>query len=308
MAINTDTYGNVDEFSSGLKDELDEIFMDDFNDEPFEFEQVMHVGESTEMIRKESQIAYPTRTRTVSEGGAFHRVEMQQIRTKQYVMEFIKTEIKMSREAVRYLQYDELKDASRALSQVLKTTIEELAQSVFCLGFTTMQSPDGVSLFNTLHPLKDPDPGYPSTQSNRSNLRISPDALKARQTAMRLHRNEKGALSKTKADTIIYGPDEEWRVKQCLQKGYEPFSANHTDNIGTDLKPVCLTYIADSELPRAWFLQDSKRHKIKFFWGLKPHQWVDKDPTSADFLYRVEANIMFGNSSYMGIDGNSGEV
>lgn len=311
MTIYTDTFGDIDAPSSGLKDNLDEVFMDEFIGENFEFEQVFKVEEMTELVRNESKIQYPVRSRTVSEGGSFHRVEMQQVRTKQYVMEFIKTEMKITREAMKYQKFQELKDGAKALAQVMHTTIEELAQSVFLLGFTTLQTPDGVSLFNTLHPIFDADAGYPTTQSNRSNLKLNPTNLKLRRTALRKHRNEKGALSKARADRLICGPDQEFNAQHCMQDGYEPFSANLTSNIagqGLGGKPIVLSYIADSDYPDSWFLQDSKRHMLKFFWGQKPKNWIDKDPNTADWLYRTEAHICFGASDYVGIDGNTGEV
>lgn len=307
----TDTYGDIDEFSSGLKDNLDTVFTDKFDSMEFEFASVVHVDDTDEMIINESKYSEPVRTRTVNEGGAFHRVENQQVRTKQFVMEFIKTEFKVTREAIKYQKFKELKDGAGVLARVLHRTIEEMVQSMFIHAFDSCVTPDLLSLCNTLHPLSVAESGYPTTQSNRSNLRLNPTNLKAGKTAMAKHRGERGELSRTRANRLICGPDEEINALHCLQDGYEPFSANLTSNQaakGLGGAPAVLTYLADSDYPNSWFLQDSEAHMLKMFWGQHPKNWTDKDPFSADFLYRTEAHIMYGPSDPVGIYGNTGEV
>lgn len=310
-AITTSTYGAPGEFSSGLKDDLDAVFMDTFNGEEKQFENFFHVSDTDEYIINESKIQGPSRGVTVSEGGSFHRVEMVHIHDKTYTMVTMKEEMKITREAHDYLRFKEMKDATKELAELVARTVDQYACLFVANGFSTSLAPnDNLSLFNTAHVLANYQYDQ-TTVSNRSNLSLNPTNLAARRTAMRSMRNENGDPALLKPGLLITGPNLEFVGAKMVQSEKESGTANNDPNVaGRGLKHYVCDWWADPycDYPNMWVLQDTTRHKLKFFWGKRPIQWIDKDPQTADYLYRIECRFMYGCSDFRGVDGNTGEV
>lgn len=310
-AIQTTTYGTATDFSSGLKEDLDLVFMDEFNGEERQFEKVFHVSDTKEFIINESKIQGPSLGNIVSEGGSFVRLEMVHIHDKTYQMATMKNEMKITREALDYLRFQEMKDAAKELARTISRTVDRYAQLFIANGFGSSLAPnDSLSLFNTAHALGNEQYSQ-TTVANRSNLSLNATNLASRRVAMRQMRNENGDPCLLKPNRLITGPNLEFVGAKMVAPGSEPGTGNNDPNVaGRGLEHIVLDCLADpwAPYPNMWVLQDSKAHKLKFFWGKRPVQWVDKDPNSADYLYRIECRFAYGCSDFRGVDGNTGEV
>lgn len=302
--ITTNTY----DFPVGLKEDLNEVF--DFHaNKTNEFEPLFKMVETEDAFFDDIQIQMDGPVEQTTEGGPFTRVDISNVRKKRYTVGTTKVECKITREAVEDLKYEQMKDGVQAVAVSMNTSIDIAAAAIFMLGFTSVQSPDGVSLFNTGHTLSAPLAGYPTTNSNRSNLSLNPTNLKARRIASNKMRDEKGIPVAQRVRQLITGPDQEYNAALCTQSGKESGTANNNENVGgRGLQSFLMTWLQDALYPNMWILRDPDIAKNKFVWRKKPHQWMDYDTQTADFLYRGETRYTVGVSTYMGLDGNTGEV
>lgn len=302
--ITTNTY----DFPIGLKEELNEVWQLEVEAKN-EFVDFFKVVETEDAYFDDVQIQMDGPVEATIEGGPFTRIEQIKAWTKRYTVRTTKVEYKITREAKKDLKYEEMKDGVKSIANTLNRTFDMAAAAILMLGFTTVQSPDGVSLFNTAHPLKAPLPGFPATNSNRSNLKLNPTNLKARRTASNKMRDEKGLIVNQKMSQLIVGPDEEYNAYLCTQSGKEPGTANNNENVGArGIQAYLFSYLVDALYPNMWILRDPAKAKNKFVWRERPHNWMDYDTNTADHLYRGEARFDAGCTTYMGMDGNTGEV
>lgn len=305
--VNTGTFGGMT-LTGGLKKTIDTLFHHTWSKKSFEFEPVFKVSETDEAFVDDVQIQMPDEIEAVPEGGSYARVTIENVRTKRYIISTYKGELKITKEMLADSRYPLLVNGAEGLAIAARRTVEKKAAAVLYNGFTSELTPDGVSLFNTAHPLKNPLVGNPTTYSNRSSLALNAANVKARRSQMMKCVDEHGSLAPTMPDQLICTPDNLWEAKQIVKSVNEPFTADNQINVAGDgLKVVCLKYLAAGPYLNMWILRDSEIAKNRVIWRQKPQSEVTKDPHTGDTLYRIDFRIAFGVSHYAGLDGNTGE-
>lgn len=190
-----------------------------------------------------------------------------------------------------------------ALDRSAMETVEVSAWSVFNNGFSTAGF-DGVSLFNSAHPLL-----QGGTQSNTPSVQadLSVTSLTAALTAIEKLVDERGLKRPLRAANLVI-PIDYWKTaRELLDSDYIPESANNAINALQSKKLALIEshYITDTN---AWFLvADKAQHFLKFFWRVRPgalRRGTDFDSTNLKHLLRMR--FSYGWSHYFGTYGTSG--
>lgn len=311
MAVSSTQYTAILAYAGGLKLGLDKVFDAAFYEDDWQFEDVYDMDSTEDGFVDDFQIQTPDAIDVVGEGGAYTRVDIEAVRTVRYTIFTLKTEMKITKEAEEDLKYKPLKDGAKALGIAMHRTIERLAAQNLCNGFSSVTSPDGVSLFNTAHPLYNPLGGKPTTMSNRSQLRLNAVNLGLRRVAGRKQLDEHGSPSPAKFNQLIVGPDLMYTAEQLIEGIEEPGTANRNKNVtNRGLKLYVLDYFQEAAQYASglWILRDSKLAKNRCIWRKKPESSIAIDGPTGDPLYRQRCRLVFGHSDYRGLDGNTGEV
>ena len=311
MTLSSTNYGALPGFPNGLKKDLDEVFDVHFDGMGDQYKEVFRMEETEDAYEDDIQIQLPDEISEASEGGMYPRIDIENVRSKRYVMSTMKAEIKITKEAIEDLKYKKMYDAAEGLAVAMKRTLERKGASFFYNSFTSELSPDGVSVINSAHPLSNVLAGAPFSTGNNALGAVALNAgnLKAARTLMRKTPDEHGSIAPYVPDQLIVCPDLEWVGRQLIQGSDEPGTANRDLNVvNRGMKLVVLDFLAEapSNSTTMWFLRDSKQAKNKFFWRIQPQKTVVIEESSADYLYRVRYRISRGCSDWRGIAAATG--
>lgn len=179
-------------------------------------------------------------------------------------------------------QYSQIAKFPKAMARSGRASIEKNAFTLFTTGFTT-NGYDGKPLFSDLHPLID------NTTKKGSNIIVGPLNRENLQKAILLmHQipDEAGNLIQFKPDKLIVPPALEDTARRLLNSTQLPGTELNDTNeylSRQDIKIEVIDYLGAvaGGSDTAWFLQDSKRHELNFFWRKKfefkwEEDWQDK--------------------------------
>ena len=158
-----------------------------------------------------------------------------------------------------------INQAAPALGRAAQTSIETLAWNVFNNGFSTEQSPDGVSIFNNAHPL---------VGGGAFNNLISGDlansTLEAAVTQFDTMTDERGLPVELSPTMLVYPSQLRFQASVVLQSQLRPGTANNdinaVNNLG--LVQVMSKYLTDDD---NWFVgAPPSMSKLLFYWREEP--------------------------------------
>jgi phage major head subunit gpT-like protein len=185
-------------------------------------------------------------------------------------------------------QYGLIKQVPKSHARSAMFIREQVAFNVLNLGFSTLTTADGVSLFNTQHPLlggtqaTNIAPGVSNVifASGTYPNRPSPD-LDLSFTAIQVMINQfermpdsQGIPIRCKPSTILIPPELKFTAREILGSPGKPYTANNELNslLGEDLKFQVCHYLTSQS---AWYaVPDKEMHQLKFF---------DRHPIDADY-------------------------
>lgn len=203
-------------------------------------------------------------------------------------------------------QYGVIEKMSGDLARAGRYKVETDAISILNNGFTTNLY-DGKPLFSDAHPLLNNTVVTPHGTGVCSNLitgALSDTALKNALTLGRKQVDEAGKLVQYQFDTLIVPPELEFVAYELIKSSQKVGTAdNDINSIQGRLKIVVMDFLTNS---KSWFVQDSKRHQLNFFWRVKPEFKKEDEFNSLAQKYRGYMRYSFGASDFRGIIGSTG--
>lgn len=204
--------------------------------------------------------------------------------------------------------YGVINKMAEDLGNAGKTKVETDAASIFNSGFSYSATAgdvnnnyDGKALFASDHPYEG---GKAGTQSNLITGALSDTKLKEAITSMRTLLDNGGKKIIFTPDTIVVPPQLEWLAMELTKSAQKVgTSDNDINTLAGRLKVVVYDYLTDSD---AWFVLDSRRHGLNFFWRVNPE--FDKAKDSDNFVakYNGRMRYSYGISDWKGICGSAG--
>lgn len=214
--------------------------------------------------------------------------------------------------------YNVIEKMPKDLARAGRYKVETDAAGMFNNGFAGGAGNyiyDSVYLFSDVHPIVatgTTPPGSKSTGAandagKTSNLitgALSDTKLKEAMVRMRQTVDEAGKLVQFRADTLIVPPQLEFLANELIQSNLKTGTAdNDINTMKGRLKVVVLDFLSSST---AWFVMDSKRAQMNFFWRVRPEFKRDEDFDSLVAKYRGYMRYSYGVSDFRGIMGSTG--
>ena len=199
-------------------------------------------------------------------------------------------------------QYGVINKMPKDLARAGRYKVEMDAASVLNKGFEGTGY-DQKPLFAKDHPLLK---GGGATCSNLIEGELNVENLKKAIIAMRNFKDEAGKKVVYKADTLIVPPALEFKAIELLNSINQADSElNNVNSLKGKLKIVVLDFL---ESDTAWFVMDSSRHELNFFWRVRPEFKQAEDFDTLVAKYRGYMRYSYGYSDYRGIVGSKGEA
>ena len=168
------------------------------------------------------------------------------------------------------------------------------------LGFSSMQTADGVSIFNTSHPLLGG-----GVYSNRLNPG-SDLSITALQDIVLLYENmvnERGLKMRLSPDTCWMPAELQFLAAEIFQSTLKPFTGNNEINtMQGRLEPKVLHFLTNT---RAWYVSSKEHNKLKFKWRAKPVMDSSDDFETKGTKHSIMFRIATGAFDWRGWAGSS---
>lgn len=202
--------------------------------------------------------------------------------------------------------YNIIEKMPRDLARAGRYKVESDAASLFNNAFSANVGGNGESAIYDGKPLISAD--HPllcgGTCSNLVTGALSDTTLKQALILGRQQKDEAGKIIQLNFDTLIVPPELEFTAYELV---------NSTHKVGTDYNDVNslkgrFKIIVNPFLtnPDAWFIIDSKRHELNFFWRVRPEFKREEDFDTLVYKYRGYMRYSFGVSDWRGIIGSPG--
>lgn len=228
-----------------------------------------------------------------------------------WTKDFIHTEFgamfEVTQTALEDDQYDQLAQNGRWFMFASRVVEEKRAAILYNNGFTTEQSPDGVSIFSTAHVLK-----AGGTARNRLATDADLSATSLEQALIDLQTETKVEAGQLVAPatslTLIVPPALEFTAHRLVNSQLRPGVADNDINalMRRNWSIIVNPYLTDAD---AWFLQDSnkKRHGMCSYTrvpiSMEPPM---TDPRTRNRMYPVRWRRSFGCAFWQGTFGSPG--
>lgn len=252
-------------FAQLLAPGLMEVMFEWLKEHPEEYSQFLKVETSDSAYDEDQIYAGLGLARKKLEGEPITYDDPIQGGSKRYIHDAYALGWQVTKEMIDDDKYALMKQVPGELMKSCRQTWEQVAANVLNLGFTTITTADGGTLFNTAHALLGG-----GTYSNR----LSPDAdfgITSLQDVLILYEymvNERGLKSRLSPDKLFIPPDLQFIVGEVLQSSMKPFTGNNEINVLQGrLEPSVLHFLTST---KAWFVSSNEANRLKFKWRSKP--------------------------------------
>lgn len=202
--------------------------------------------------------------------------------------------------------YDSLSSRyTKALARAMAHTKQVKAAYPLNAGFSAYQSGDGVSLFNTSHPLVSG-----GVNSNRPSVGVdlNETSLEAAVIQISEWTDERGLLIAARPRKLIVPPDLMFVAKRVLDTDLRPGTADNDINamkaMGTIPQGYSVNhYLTDSN---AWFIMTDIPNGMKHFVRAPLETSMDGDFDTGNVRYKARERYSFGVSDPLGVWGSPG--
>lgn len=300
-------------FGKLLEPGLRKLFYETFDEVPEEYSKIFHVKNSKKAREVDYGLGsmpiwseFGTAINKDLKGTAVTDGEMPKVPyvtipaglERIYVHKEFAQGFMVERKMVDDEQYGAIEKMPKDLARAGRYKVEMDAISLLTKGFSE-NGYDGKPLFATDHPTL-----AGGTNSNLITGELNQANLEKAIIAMRNFTDEAGKKVVFKADTLIVPPALEFKAIELLNSVNKPDGdLNNVNSIKGKLKIQVMEFL-DSDT--AWFVMDSKRHELNFFWRVRPEFKREEDFDTLVAKYRGYMRYSYGYSDYRGIVGSQG--
>lgn len=310
------------QFSQLMAPGLHDLFVHwlDLKQRAEEYSQIFNIETSDKAFEDEVEFSGLGPMLVKPEGESVGYQDAIQGGTKRYIHTVYALGVRTSWELYKDDQYKLINQVPKALARSAHFVREIQAWNVLNLGFTTQTVIDGLSLFNTQHPLlggtqaTNIAPGISSiiaaagTYPNRPTTDVDL-SLTALQLAINMFErlpDSQGMPISMRPKYLVIPPELKWIAREILASPHKPYTSDNEINaiLNEDLMYFVAHYLTSAS---AWFLLcDKDEHSLKFI-NREP---LDED-YSDDFDTRSIKQISFmrfstGATNWLGTWGSNG--
>jgi phage major head subunit gpT-like protein len=284
---------------------IDEVVMTKYSQFPDEFSEVYRMESSSRSIEQTTEVTGFGQMAVIPEGQDTRYDEALPGFNKTYVHAQYGLGFRVTKVSMDDDKFGVVKKLATELGRSAKETKEVVAANMFNTGFTTSLGPDGVSLFNTAHPLIGG-----GTQSNRLSYATDPDvtSIQLILTLMRQTVDHRGKKLRIPPKKGIFPANLEFIAAELLGGTDRPDTANRAINAFKRRSGMpsfdswmVWDYLTD---PDAWMIQADVQDTELRFYNREPFNTVhDIDFDSRSVKTAGWTRYSSGNNGWYGIAG-----
>jgi hypothetical protein len=241
-----------------------------------------------------------------NEGAAIAYDNGQEAWTARYTHETIAYGFSITEEAMEDNLYDSLSARyTKALARSMAFTKQVKAAFPLNNGFSSYQSGDGVTLFNTQHPLVSGgfNSNRPATPAD-----LNETSLEAAVIQIAAWTDERGLLIAARPRKLIVPPSNMFVATRLLETELRTNTADNDINALKSNGSIPEGYTVNHFLtdPNAWFLSTDVPNGMKHFVRSPLATSMDGDFDTGNARYKARERYSFGVSDPLGIFGSPG--
>ena len=285
---------------------LNALFGEEYQSYDNEHEQIYDTENSERSFEEELKISGFGAAPVKAEGASILYDTAQESFVARYTHETIAMGFAVTEEAMEDNLYVSLSGRyTKALARAMAYTKQVKAMAPLNLGFTTFNSGDGVSLFNTAHPLVSG-----GTNANRPAVGADLNEASLEDAIIQISgwTDERGLKIAAQARKLIVPSALQFVATRLLKSEYQPGSANNDVNaiVSTGVLPEGFAvnhYLTDTN---AFYLMTDVPDGMKHFVRSPMQTSMDGDFNTGNVRYKARERYSFGVSDPLGIFGSPG--
>jgi hypothetical protein len=276
-----------------------------------EWMKAFRIEESEKRREEINEFVYPDVVVQSDEGAPYRRLNIRRGYLTNVINLTFTGEIKITQEFIEDSMYEEVYDGTYGLANAIQRKIAKDGTSQYFNGFSSVQSPDNLSIFNTAHTLLYGAAGV--TSSNRTDTPLSSASLANAIRDMNQTLDENGSVNPFGVGSLqlIVPPALRLLATQLAKSPYIPDTANNAIN------PFEIDVIVIPQLYEAaqagytfqntqWYLRDAMLARNYFFWRVHPQTRMVNDINSSSVLFQSRVRYSFLTSTWRGLWGSEG--
>jgi len=272
-----------------------------------EHKEIYESETSERSFEEETKLSGFSAAPVKNEGSAIAYDNAQEAWSTRYTHETIALGFSITEEAIEDNLYDSLSSRyTKSLARAMAYTKQVKAAAVLNNGFSSSYpGGDGVSLFNTSHPLISGgvNSNTPSTQAD-----LNETSLEAAVIQIAAWTDERGLLIAAKPVKLIVPPNLMFTAKRLLDTELRVSTADNDINALKQMGAIPGGYTVNHYLTdtNAWFLTTDVPNGLKHFVRSPLVNSMDGDFDTGNVRYKARERYSFGWSDPLGMFGSSG--
>lgn len=273
-----------------------------------EHKELYEIETSERSFEEETKLSGFSAAPVKSEGSAISYDNAQEAWTTRYSHETIALGFSITEEAIEDNLYDSLSARyTKALARGMAYTKQVKAASVLNNGFqsTGYNGGDGVSLFNTAHPLVS---GGTNSNTPSTQVDLNETSLEAAVIQIAAWTDERGLLIAAKPKKLVVPPSLMFVATRLLETKLRVGTNNNDisaiNNNGTIPEGYTVNHFLTDV--NAWFLLTDVPNGLKHFVRTPLQNSMDGDFDTGNVRYKSRERYSFGWSDPLGAWGSSG--
>ena len=271
--------------------------------------EIYETESSERSFEEETKLSGFSAAPVKNEGSAIAYDNAQEVFTARYTHETIALGFSLTEEAIEDNLYDSLATRyTKALARAMAYTKQTKAAAVLNNGFNSaFPGGDGVSLFNTAHPLVS---GGTNSNTPATPADLNETSLEAAVIQIAAWTDERGLLIAAKPVKLVVPPSLQFVATRILETELRTATADNDINAIRNNRSIPGGYTVNNYLTDtdAWFLTTDVPNGLKHFVRTPMSQSMDGDFDTGNVRYKARERYSFGWSDPLGMFGSSGSA
>jgi len=272
-----------------------------------EHKEIYETETSERSFEEETKLSGFSAAPVKNEGSAIQYDNAQEAWSTRYNHETIALGFSITEEAVEDNLYDSLSARyTKSLARAMAYTKQVKAAAVLNNGFSSSYpGGDGVSLFNTAHPLIS---GGTNSNTPSTQVDLNETSLEAAVIQIAAWTDERGLLIAAKPKKLVVPPALMFTAKRLLDTELRVSTADNDINAIKQMGAIPEGYTVNHFLTdsNAWFLTTDVPNGMKHFVRTPLQNSMDGDFDTGNVRYKARERYSFGWSDPLGMWGSSG--
>jgi hypothetical protein len=274
-----------------------------------EHKEIYETETSERSFEEETKLSGFSAAPVKNEGSAIAYDNAQEAWSTRYTHETIALGFSITEEAVEDNLYDSLSARyTKSLARAMAYTKQVKAAAVLNNGFSSSYpGGDGVSLFNTAHPLIS---GGTNSNTPSTQVDLNETSLEAAVIQIAAWTDERGLLIAAKPKKLIVPPALMFTAKRLLDTELRVATADNDINAIKQMGAIPEGYTVNHFLTdtNGWFLTTDVPNGLKHFVRTPLQNSMDGDFDTGNVRYKARERYSFGWSDPLGMWGSSGSA